>query len=405
MKTKTISGSRLLAVILALVFSLTMSLPALAASGLYAGGSGTPSDPYHIQTAQQLQNINQNLGASYVLDNDIDLSGVNWTPIGTYIFDIANMQNTDELPDPKPSNAFTGDFNGNGHTIRNLTINTVRPLAAGLFGVITGNGHVHDVTLQDFNIKGVAMVGALAGLTYDNAVIENVTLTGSNKTSGIMMVGGMIGGSMNKTFRNLTAQADVTLTLPVLAMYGGVLVGGSQGSNFENCRVTGGSVTASGTRAVGLGGMAGALVLGDICKDCSVENVTINAGRKACLLGGLAGFAGNQDKQTRIENCKVSNTSIKFGSDSERVGMLTDGGFYYSLFRTEFGGKPTNFAVQNCDVSGTISGDGKMIGAAIGYTTDADSVANVTSNVTYNGNKLTNTVAATSATVPISQLM
>lgn len=405
MKTKVNRTPRILAVLIALIFSLTMTVPALAAGSLYAGGSGTPTDPYHIQTAEQLQNINQNLGASYVLDNDINLSGVNWTPIGKYIFDIANMTSPEELPAPKPANAFTGDFNGNGHTIKNLSFSTVNPLSAGLFGVVTGNGHIHDVTLQDFNIKGVAMVGSLVGLAFDNAVVENVTLTGNNKTSGIMMVGGLIGGSMNKLFRNLTAQADVTLTLPVMAMYGGVLIGGGQGTSFENCRVTGGSVTASGYRAVGMGGLGGSLVLADHVTNCSVENVTITAGQKACLLGGLGGFLGDQDKQTRVENCKVSNTSIKFGNGSERVGMLTGGGFYYSLFKTEFGGKPTNFAVSNCDVSGTITGDGKMIGAAVGYTTDADAVSNVISNVTCNGSTLTNTVAATSTTVPVSQLM
>lgn len=405
MNTKVANGSRVLAVILAMILAMAMSLPALAANTLFAGGSGTPTDPYHIQTAEQLQNISKDLNASYVLDNDIDLTGASWTPIGKYVFDLANIKSLEGLPDPKPANAFTGDFNGNGHTIKNLTYQTVNPLSSGLFGVATGNARIHDVNLQNFNIKGVAMVGSLLGLAYDNAIVENVTLTGTNKVSGIMMIGGLIGGSMNKLFRNLTAQADVTLTLPVLAMYGGVLIGGGQGTNFENCHVTGGSVTASGTRAVGLGGLGGSLVLADYVKDCSVDNVTINAGQKACLLGGLGGFLGNQDKQTKVENCKVSNTKIKFGSGSERIGMLTGGGFYYSMFKDEFGGKPTNFAISSSDVSGTIEGDGKLVGSVVGYTTEADSVTGSTSNIIYNVTKLTNDIGGSAPAVPVSDLM
>lgn len=62
----------------------------------FEGGTGTPEDPYQIATAEQLDAIRNNLGASYVLVNDIDLSNYgNWVPIG-WSFD----------PNPSPGSTF-----------------------------------------------------------------------------------------------------------------------------------------------------------------------------------------------------------------------------------------------------------------------------------------------------------
>ena len=84
---------------------------------LFAGGTGTAEDPWQISTAEQLYRIHDDLTAHYILIADIDLSAYeNWTPIGAF-------QSLSDAPEdaevPHPDYAFTGTFNGDGHTISN----------------------------------------------------------------------------------------------------------------------------------------------------------------------------------------------------------------------------------------------------------------------------------------------
>lgn len=73
-------------------------------SGIAFLGSGTPEDPYKIYTASELDNVRNDMAASYILMNDIDLGGIDFQPIGD------------------GTTTFTGTFDGNGYTISNLSI-------------------------------------------------------------------------------------------------------------------------------------------------------------------------------------------------------------------------------------------------------------------------------------------
>ena len=102
----------------------------------FAGGSGTAEDPWQIATAEQLDRVRDDLKAHYVLTDDIDLSGYeNWIPIGAF-------QSLSDAPEdaevPHPDFAFTGTFDGAGHTISNLTVSCEAPMGAGLFGCASG---------------------------------------------------------------------------------------------------------------------------------------------------------------------------------------------------------------------------------------------------------------------------
>ena len=88
------------------------------AANVFAGGDGTAANPYLIENVEQLNAVRNFLGDHFKLTSDIDLTGVNWQPIGT-----------------SSSNAYKGTFDGNGHTIKNLTINSTQSLV-GLFGYI-----------------------------------------------------------------------------------------------------------------------------------------------------------------------------------------------------------------------------------------------------------------------------
>ncbi|MDO4846422.1 MAG: hypothetical protein Q3977_07360, partial [Oscillospiraceae bacterium] len=124
---------KLFCVTLALVMLLTAT--AFAESG-FTGGNGTKEEPWQIASAEQLQRVRENLAGHYVLVADIDLSGYeNWEPIGAF-------QSLSDAPEdaevPNPEYAFTGTFDGAGHTISNLTVSSALPMGAGLFGCAAG---------------------------------------------------------------------------------------------------------------------------------------------------------------------------------------------------------------------------------------------------------------------------
>ncbi|MEI8249011.1 MAG: choice-of-anchor Q domain-containing protein [Candidatus Taylorbacteria bacterium] len=170
-------------------------------------GTGTSTDPYVITTCDQLEQMNLDLNASYVLSNDVDCSitnpndpsnttsqwsdGKGFSPIGGFSF-IAqyawqgySYQN------------FTGSLDGQGHKILNLYIN--RPFIdsntnpegyyVGLFSTIANGAQVKNLGLVNVNVTGGNDVGALAGGLSGTAT--NVYSTGS--VNGGTRVGGLVG--------------------------------------------------------------------------------------------------------------------------------------------------------------------------------------------------------------------
>jgi YD repeat-containing protein len=96
-----------------------------------------------IKDADDLNNIRNNLAGSFRLADDIDLSGVDWLPIGTR------------------TAPFTGVLDGNGYTISNLTVNRPAQNDVGLFG--RNGGTIVNLELSDANITGADNTGAIAG--------------------------------------------------------------------------------------------------------------------------------------------------------------------------------------------------------------------------------------------------
>lgn len=128
-------------------------------------GSGTKNDPYQISTADQLKLFRdivngsngqtQNRGAYAVLTADIDLNNEPWTPIG-----------------PDRDSAYTGTFDGQGHTVKNLSVTVnVQPGRAGLFGC------VKDGTIRKLTVAGSVSCtvnqgwcGGIAGYAMDETI-------------------------------------------------------------------------------------------------------------------------------------------------------------------------------------------------------------------------------------------
>ena len=214
------------------------------------------------EAAQKDESINCTLTA------DIDLTGKNWTPIGTSF-----------------RNKYTGTFDGGGHTIKGLTV-TTNDQFVGLFGSIGYAGTVKNVMMEDVQItsnRSLDFAGGVAG--YSDGTIENCSVSGS--VSGTVYVGGVVGAQWEGSITGCSSSATVKGTVEVggvagetnssatlTACYatgnvtieinprkniaGGSLVGMNAGSSVLACYATGNvASTGSSTGKVYIGGFLG----------------------------------------------------------------------------------------------------------------------------------------------------
>lgn len=173
------------------VFNNTVSGSGTITGGIFntpMTGSGTETDPYQISTADQLKLFRdivngaggqtQNRGAYAVLTANIDLNNEPWTPIG-----------------PSESGSYTGTFDGQGHTVRNLSVTVnVQPGRAGLFGC------VKDGTIRKLTVAGSVSCtanqgwcGGIAGYAMDETIENCASLCTVSCTGIDARVGGIVG--------------------------------------------------------------------------------------------------------------------------------------------------------------------------------------------------------------------
>ena len=340
---------------------------------LFAGGSGSAEDPWKIATAEQLDRIRDDLPGHYILIGDIDLSGYeNWMPIGTF-------QPRSDAPEdaevPHPDYAFTGTFDGAGHTISNLTISCEAPMGAGLFGCASGTesnaASIGHFTLKDVNVSGFYLVGGAVGLQFMNCPVSDIHLEGDNKLTGMQGIGGIVGTGFD-LISDCSATADVIVSGDDGAC-AGLIAGGTTMSSIKNCQVTGGSITAEGNAAWGFGALCGAPWGAAEITDCKVSGtvITVN-GENNRLVGGLVGFGGTYapEAPAQITGCTVEDVTITVSETTDSVGGLIGAG----KEMMEGSDQMSSFIVSDCAVSGSISGGGNYVDAVVGDPACAASV-------------------------------
>ena len=234
-------------------YTYTVSLAAAKDLGYTIESNGS----YTVTSADGLMNIAElvNGGKSDInitLDTDIDLTGKNWTPIGTSF-----------------SNKYTGTFDGGGHTIKGLTV-TTNDQFVGLFGSIGYAGTVKNVMMEDVQITsnhGSGFAGGVAG--FSDGTIENCSVSGS--VSGTVYVGGVVGAQWNGSTTGCSSSATVKGTVYV----GGVVGQTNGGATMTACYATGNVIieidpvsNISGGGLVGLNGGNG------VCACYATGNVT-----------------------------------------------------------------------------------------------------------------------------------
>ena len=250
-------------------YTYTVSLAAAKDLGYTIESNGS----YTVTSADGLMNIAKLVNGgktdiNITLDKDIDLTGKEWTPIGTGY-----------------SNKYTGTFDGGGHTIKGLTV-TTNDQFVGLFGSIGYAGTVKNVMMEDVQItsnRSSGFAGGVAG--YSDGTIENCSVSGS--VSGTVYVGGVVGAQIDGSITGCSSSATVKGTVDVggvagqtnssatlTACYatgnviieidpkkniaGGSLVGMNAGSSLLACYATGNvTSTGSSTGYVHIGGFLG----------------------------------------------------------------------------------------------------------------------------------------------------
>ena len=339
----------------------------------FAGGSGTAEDPWQIATAEQLDRVRDDLKAHYILTEDIDLSGYeNWIPIGAF-------QSLSDAPEdaevPHPDHAFTGTFDGAGHTISNLKVSCEAPMGAGLFGCASGTesgaASIGHFTLKDVNVSGFYLVGGAVGLQFMSCSVTDIHLVGENHLTGMQGIGGIVG-----TGFDLISDCSVTADITVSGDDGacaGLIAGGTTMSSIKNCEVTGGNITADGNATWGFGALCGAPWGAPEITDCKVSGTVITvSGENNRLVGGLVGFGGSYDPTApaQISGCTVEDVSIVVSETTDSVGGLIGAG----KEMMEGSDVMSSFVISGCSVSGTIEGGGNNVGEVVGDPACAVSV-------------------------------
>ena len=202
-------------------YTYTVSLAAAKDLGYTIESDGS----YTVTSADGLMNIAElvNGGKSDInitLTADIDLTGKDWTPIGTDY-----------------DNAYTGTFDGGGHTITGLTV-TTNDQYAGLFGYLGKFGKfgtVKNVVMDGIQITCNHRLGSAGGVAgFSRAVtIENCSVSGS--VSGTMRAGGVVGGQIGGSITGCSSSATVKGALNV----GGVAGEKNSGATMTACYATG----------------------------------------------------------------------------------------------------------------------------------------------------------------------
>ena len=250
-------------------YTYTVSLAAAKDLGYTIESNGS----YTVTSADGLMNVAKLVNGgktdiNITLDKNIDLTGKDWTPIGTDY-----------------DNSYKGTFDGGGHTITGLTF-TTNDEYAGLFGWLNRAGTVKNVVMEGIQITSNHMFGCTGGVVgYSWGTIENCSVSGS--VSGTVYVGGVVGVQIGGSITGCSSSATVkgmvdvggvagqtnssaTLTAcyatgnviiemdPKKNIAGGSLVGMNAGSSLLACYATGNvTSTGSSTGYMHIGGFLG----------------------------------------------------------------------------------------------------------------------------------------------------
>ncbi len=297
-------------------------------------GNGDADSPYEVSSAGHLDEIRtKGMDAHYIQTDNIDLTGINWTPIGT--------------------GSFSGTYDGLGHTISNLTIDNSTLQYVGLFSRIENEGVLRNIQLANIEITALELedeenAGALAGSSSGSITGCSSTGTISCALNPSYYIGASIGGLVGRNGGTLEDSYSAVEVDVEAAGFLDILIGGLAGFNDGEIvrSYSSGSVTVSATavnpgRYVNVGGLVG--INDDSLLNCySISDVTVDSAVDAtsAAAGALAGM-----NYEDITNCY--STGLVSATGGATAGGLIGSGsatvnysYYLDTAGTSAGGTP-----------------------------------------------------------------
>ena len=389
----------------------------------FAGtGTGTSGDPYIITSCTQLQSMEDHPSAHYKLGQDIDCSeSASWNADssewdggvvgGTLIPDsYASQTHTDIIvanngyfgfnPVGNDNAPFTGELDGNNHTISNLWIFREANNDNGIFGA-TENASVHDLTIDHANVVGGASTGGvighmmggtldhvtstnsmvraylntygggLVGYMENSAVFSNNTVTGGNVHGSGNVIGGLIGYMSSGTVTGSSSSADVDG-----GMYIGGAIGEMDGGSADNVHATGNVLSNHSEYIIMKTGFyTGGFVGGAFNASITNSYATGTVNSSGYYTGGFAGLLVSSGMDSVYETGDVTGMTETIDGttyEQDRVGGLVGGAY--------------GVEISNSSAVGNVVTDGSYVGGFFGDSSSADvAQSSATGNVTAGG--------------------
>ena len=294
--------------------------------------TSVPSGYTPIYDADDLQNMQEDLTANYILMNDIDLSGINWKPMrpsktGVY------------------TSGFTGTLEGNGFTIRNLTVNAEQYDSGALF-------YQNEGTIQNLRVTGQINLTSKSGIVrfaaslaiYNKGTIYNCTSAAGITAGGDMPV--RVGGLVSEN-KGTVDYCRYTGTIHASAGGGEISVGGITYINDN-------SATISHCENVGI-------ILAESGNSTEVKDTISSLVNESSI--HLGGIAGKTDWHSTIDQCRATCT-IRITGESHYeywyIGGIVGSGFVATFSNCCFNGTLS----INVDIKDVASGIYKVGGLA-----------------------------------------
>ena len=278
-------------------YTYTVSLAAAKDPGYTIESNGS----YTVYNADGLLNVAELVNGgktdiNITLDKNIDLTGKDWTPIGT-----------------SADNSYKGTFDGGGHTITGLTF-TTNDKYAGLFGWLNKAGTVKNVVMEGVQITSNQIyggsIGGVAG--YSWGTIENCSVSGS--VSGTVYVGGVVGAQIDGSITGCSSSATVKGTVDV----GGVAGQTNSSATLTACYATGNVIIEMDPKKnIAGGGLVGMNAGSSLLACYATGNVTSTGSSTGYV--HIGGFLGNN--YTTVTACYWKNNHEQgIGYNRESTG-------------------------------------------------------------------------------------
>lgn len=320
--------------------------------------------PTLVRTASELDAMRNDLYGWYVLDADIDLSGIaNWIPVGEYEADY------EFAPGEWWRRAFKGILDGNGHTIKGLTITELVTDKSGLFGTVA-NGEIRNLRMEGSRLTFTAerpYVAPLAGILKQDegqvcsilhcqVVNTLIRVKTTNCASVFHGFTGLAGGAWGGSIENCTVSG--TMDLEIAGTGGGELyVGSFLGEAYNNTRRCSSdfdinirfTAPAQGEFKAFIGGLQASATQLESCTSTGRIRISGEPGSRNLFVGGLVG----SERYGTVQNCASSvKMEIRDLISAQMGGISGEFSSTYGIIGAASGIKTT--VIRNCSFNGAM---------------------------------------------------